>query len=78
MIKPTKHLNLDNSLINVSAILINEFKKRPTISYDEILQLIHIKIGKQGKEIVPYALNFLFLFGKIEYHETLDVFEMTI
>jgi len=75
MITPTKYMNLDYSLLNVSAMLIKEFNKQPIISYDELLQITLNKIGKQAKEITPYALNFLFLLGKIEYHNALDAFE---
>ncbi|MDM8549461.1 hypothetical protein QUF72_05250 [Desulfobacterales bacterium HSG2] len=76
MITPTKYMNLDYSLLNVSAMLIKEFSKQSIISYDELLQITVSKIGKHAKEITPYALNFLFLLGKIEYHHDLDVFEI--
>ena len=75
MIVPTKDMNLDYSLLNVSAVLINEFNKQPVISYDDVLQISINKIGKNAKEITPYAINFLFLLGIIEYHITLDAFE---
>ena len=75
MITPTKYMNLDYSLLNVSSILISEFNKQPIITYDEVLQITLNKIGKQAKEITPYALNFLFLLGIIDYHNTLDSFE---
>ena len=75
MIKPTKYLNLDLSLINVSAILMNEFKEQKIIRYDDLLAISLNKIGKSGKEIMPYSLNFLFLLGKIEYHQAIDAFE---
>jgi len=75
MIRPTKYLNLDFSLVNVAAILINEFKQQPIITYDELLGISLDKIGKSGKEIMPYALNFLFLIGKLEYHQAIDAFE---
>ena len=78
MITPTKYMNLDHSLLNVSAILIKAFSKQSIISYDELLQITVSKIGKHAKEITPYALNFLFLFGKIEYHNALDSFEITL
>jgi len=69
-------MNLDYSLLNVTAILIEEFTKQHIISYDELLQITVSKIGKHAKKITPYALNFLFLLGKIEYHNTLDAFEI--
>ena len=75
MIKPTKYLNLNYSLINISAILIDEFQQQNIISYDDLLQLTYDKVGKSSKEITPYALNFLFLLGKIEYHQGIDAFE---
>ncbi len=76
MITPTKYMNLDYSLLNVSALILKEFGKQPVISYDEMLQITISKIGKHAKEITPYALNFLFLLGKIEYLHNLDAFEI--
>ena len=75
MITPTKYMNLDYSLLNVSAMLISEFNKQAIITYDEVLQIPLNKIGKQAKEVIPYALNFLFLIGLIDYHESIDSFE---
>lgn len=75
MIRPTKYLNLDFSLIKIAAILINEFKEQPVITYDELFGILLDRIGKSGKEIMPYALNFLFLIGKLEYHQAIDAFE---
>lgn len=75
MIKPTKYLNLDLSLVNITAVLINEFKNEQIITYDDLLSILLDKIGKSSKEIMPYALNFLYLIGKIEYHQAIDAFE---
>lgn len=76
MLIPTKYMNLDYCVLNVSALILKAFSKQSVIAYDELLQIITAKIGKYAKEMMPYALNFLFLLGKIEYHPDIDAFEM--
>lgn len=77
MITAHKYLNLDLSVINISAILISELKGNGILTYDELFRFAVLMFGENAKEVFPYALNFLFLFDKIRYHEgELDAFEL--
>lgn len=77
MITPHKYLNLDLSVINVSALIIQQLKEHKLIKYDELLYLVMSQLGKKTKETFPYAINFLYLLDKITYHDgELDAFEL--
>jgi hypothetical protein len=75
MIKAHKYLNLDLSVINVSALIIKGLKQNETVQYDELLQFVVNALGTSAKEVYPYAINFLYVLGKIQYIEApIDAF----
>jgi len=76
MITPNKYLNLDLSVINVSALIIDKLKKHSLLKYDELLKITIDSLGKNSREVFPYALNFLFLLNKIHYIQELDVLQL--
>jgi len=76
MITPHKYLNLDFSLINISALIIEKLQKNDSLKYDDLLKSIIHTLGEKAKEIFPYALNFLFLLDKIIYLPKLDAFKL--
>ncbi len=76
MITPHKYLNLDYSVIHISALIIDKLKKNSLLSYDELLGLVMSVLGEDAKEMFPYSLNFLFLLNKISYTPEFDTFEL--
>jgi hypothetical protein len=76
MITPHKYLNLDLSVINVSALIIDKLKTHNLLTYDELLNMTINALGKNAKEVFPYSLNFLFLLGKLHYLPELDLFQL--
>ena len=76
MITAHKYLNLDLSVINVSALIIDKLKKNSLLKYDELLALVVYALGKNAKEVFPYSLNFLFLLNKLSYLPELDLFQL--
>ena len=74
MLRPDKHTNLDISVINITAFLLKQFKRRGKIGYDELLESVRKELNDDAIEVYPYALNFLFLLGKIEYESKSDCF----
>jgi hypothetical protein len=74
MIRPDRHTNLDYSVINISSFIIEELRVFSDISYDALLQKVSDALGNQAKENYPYALNFLFLLGKLTYDQNSDSF----
>lgn len=76
MITAHKYLNLDLSVVNLSAVIIDKLKKENLLQYTELQSLIVTALGEQAKEVFPYAVNFLFLLGKINYLTELDAFQL--
>ena len=75
MLKPTKYTNVDVSLLAVSCELLKIFKKTKTTTSTDLLNKVIQKKGIEAKNIFLPALSFLFLLGKIEYHEKTDIIE---
>lgn len=75
MLKPTKYTNIDVSLIAISCELLKLFNENRIITYPELLSKIISKKGIESKNIFLPALSFLFILGKIEYHQKSDVIE---
>ena len=76
MIRPDRHTNPDFSVVNLSAFILNQISIHYTVSYDSLLQKVIDGIGENSKQNYPYALNFLFLMGKIEYQHKIDAFKL--
>ena len=74
MLRPDRHTNPDLSVINISAFILRQLKSQYSISYDKLLEKVIKVMGESAKENYPYALNFLFLVGKLIYKETTDTF----
>lgn len=75
MLKPTKHLNPDSSVLHVSARMLKLLNRYRIQRYDELYARLHKNVGDDLREVFLPALGFLFLMGKIEYHEKTDSFE---
>jgi len=75
MIRPDRHTNIDLSVINISAYMLTQLNAFYEISYDDLLSKVIDNIGEGAKDNYPYALNFLFLLGRVEYIEETDSFK---
>lgn len=75
MITPTKHLDLDRSVLWVSAEALRKLRKRRIISHDELVSFLRDRIGDDGDAVVGPAMSFLFLLGRLTYHPKTDSFE---
>ena len=76
MIKPDRYLNPDWSVLNIGSFVLQKLSAHYFIKYDELLDLVITALGKETRENFPYALNFLYLLGKIEYSEQNDSFRL--
>lgn len=74
MIQPDKHTNLDFSIVNISAFIISKLRYKRATKYDELMNDVTVEIGDRASINYPYALNFLYLLGKLEYDEQTDTF----
>jgi len=75
MIRPDRHTNLDYSVINISSFVLKQLNSYYSITYDSLLEKVITNIGNEAKENFPYALNFLYLLGKIVYQQETDSFK---
>lgn len=75
MLKPSKHLDLDRSVIRVASIALDALRKRRILSHNRVVKLIRDRVGDDGDVVVAPALSFLFLLGRVEYHVINDSFE---
>lgn len=74
MIKPDRKTNPDYSVINISAFILKQLNSVYSINYDVLLYKVVNELGCLAKENYPYAINFLFLVGKINYNQETDSF----
>lgn len=75
MLAPSKHLDLDRSVLRISSEVLRVLKKRRVMRYDALVRLIKDRSGDDGDIVVVPALNFLYILGRLEYHAKNDVFE---
>ena len=75
MIKPDRHTNPKFSILNISTLILTELNAFYAINYDSLLNKIVNILGEEAKINFPYALNFLFLLGKLTYEQETDSFK---
>jgi ABC-3C biological conflict system middle component len=75
MLTPSKHLDLDRSVIRVASEVLKDIRRWRMMEYDAVVRLIKRRAGDDGDAVVAPALSFLFLLGRIEYHSKNDSFE---
>lgn len=76
MITPHEYLDLDNSVINIAGMMIRIFLEVEMIKYDELYNRIKVLKGEKVQYVYIYALDLLFLLGKINYDKESDVLEL--
>jgi len=77
MLKPNKHLDPRFSVIHVGGLILKTLKDNGIITFDELLSILMDKIDVKVKEVYLPSLSFLFLLGKIQYHQQIDSVELT-
>ncbi len=75
MIKLDRHTNPQFSVINITAVILSELNAFYSIQYDVLLNKIVSVLGEEAKVNFPYALNFLYLLGKLKYEQNTDSFK---
>ncbi|RAV28045.1 ABC-three component system middle component 8 [Sinomicrobium soli] len=75
MIRPDRHTNPEFSVLNISSIILSELNTFYPIQYDTLLKKVTEVLGEEAKINFPYALNFLFLLGKLNYEQSTDSFK---
>jgi len=75
MLKPTKHLNPEYSVLNISAQILKYVERHRTVTYQDLYERMHNRYGETIRPLFLPALSFLYLLGRIEYHTKNDAFE---
>jgi hypothetical protein len=75
MLKPTKHLNLDTSVLYISSLLLKWLSKKRLMSYADLYRRLELVIGNDARTVFLPTLSYLYLINKIEYHDKTDAFE---
>lgn len=75
MITPTKHMNLDLSVLRVASILLTHLARYNIMQMDEVQKCVERHLGADGTLILGDALNFLYILGKVDYHTQTDTLE---
>jgi hypothetical protein len=75
VLTPKKHLDLDASLLRVSSIMLKELDKKGIVPFEQLRSLVVRRVGTNGDLVFLPALDFLYLLGRVEYHEKNDTLE---
>lgn len=78
MLTPRKHLNLDVSVLRISALMLKELRRRGVVEFEPLRRLVVRRVGADGDLSFLPALSFLFLLGKVEYHVKNDTIEYKV
>lgn len=75
MIKLDRHTNPKFSMINISSVILSELNAFYSVQYDSLLKKVINILGDEARINFPYALNFLYLVGKLTYEQNTDSFK---
>lgn len=75
MITPSKHLNLELSVLRISAYLLQRLRRYRVVSVSEATSFVETKLGPDAKVYLSASLNLLYLLGRIAYHSHNDSLE---
>jgi hypothetical protein len=78
MLTPHKHLKLNTSVLNLSALALVYLQRHRSVSYEQLYTTLEKRAGADADDVrVMFGptLSFLFLMGKIQYHPKNDTFE---
>jgi hypothetical protein len=76
VIRPEKHWNPRFSVVNIGGLVIQILKETAIMPFDELLAMLIRRTDRQVKEVFAPTLAFLFLLGKIQYHDKIDAIEL--
>lgn len=75
MLTPRKHMNLDVSVLRVSALMLREIKKRGVMEFEKLRSFVIRRVGQDGELAFLPALDLLYLLGKADFHLKNDTIE---
>lgn len=75
MLTPRKHMNLDVSVLRVSALMLREIKKRGVMEFEKLRRFVIRRVGQDGELAFLPALDLLYLLGRADFHLKNDTIE---
>jgi hypothetical protein len=75
MLTPKKHLNLHISVVRVTAIMLRELNRKSVIDFEKLRAVVIRRVGADGELSFMPALSFVYLLGRVEYHDKNDTIE---
>lgn len=76
MIRPSKYTNISLSVVGVSFTILSILNIDKFQSYDQLLGKIIYKKGDLAKVNFLPSIIFLYMLGKIKYHQEKDIIEL--
>ena len=74
MLRPTKHMDPDRSVLALAALLLKRLRKARIEEYSSLRRTAVDKMP-DGDTLFPSALSLLYLLGLVEYRSRSDAFE---
>lgn len=74
MLRPDKHTNLDYSVLNISSFILKRLMIKDVYTYNDLYLKVKDEMSDKALINFPYAINFLYLLGKVEYLDQTDSF----
>jgi hypothetical protein len=75
VIRPGKHLNLQNCVLRVAAALLHQLQRTRVERLTALLNLVRESFGHDAMHHFLPALDFLFLLGCVDYLPASDTIE---
>ena len=68
-------MNLDVSVIRISAYIIKQLKRYRILSIDKIIDLLQKNVHEDSILLFEPSISFLYLINRIKYHQQTDSIE---
>jgi hypothetical protein len=78
MLTPRKHLNLDVSVLRISALMLAELRRRSVVELEKLRAYVIRRAGEDAELAFLPAFNFLVLLGKVTYPTKNDTIEYLV
>ena len=72
MLTPTRHLDLNTCVLNVSAMILRQLGDHGPTGYNFLVMNLQDELGKEVRFQVGPALSLLYLMGLVEYDDGSD------
>ncbi|MCP4219207.1 MAG: hypothetical protein GY765_31520 [bacterium] len=76
MIRPHKRMNPQFSVINIGGLIIRALKENRMLNFDQLLAHLAAQTSDEVKEVYLPSLSFLYIIGKLVYHQENDSFQL--